>query len=75
MLSRCVFDISVGVGTFVIGLSQISSFFSFVDFFFIYWSFRFVMTNRVCIARTCYFFQNAIIMRIHSNSFKMFANV
>ena len=29
MLSLCPFDISVGVGAFVIGLSQISSFFSF----------------------------------------------
>ena len=28
MLSRCFFDFSVGVGTFVTGLSQISSFFS-----------------------------------------------
>ena len=28
MLSLCPFDISVGVGAFVIGLSQISSFFS-----------------------------------------------
>ena len=30
VLSLCPFDISVGVGAFVIGLSQISSFFSFV---------------------------------------------
>ena len=29
MLSLCPFDISVGVGAFVIGLSQISSFFSY----------------------------------------------
>ena len=29
MLPRCFLDISVGVGAFVIGLSQISSFFSF----------------------------------------------
>ena len=29
MLSRCILDISVGVGAFVIGLSQISSFFLF----------------------------------------------
>ena len=29
MLSRCFLYISVGVGAFVIGLSQISSFFSF----------------------------------------------
>ena len=29
VLSLCPFDISVGVGAFVIGLSQISSFFSF----------------------------------------------
>ena len=28
VLSLCLFDISVGVGAFVIGLSQISSFFS-----------------------------------------------
>ena len=28
MLSCCLFDLSVGVGVFVIGLSQISSFFS-----------------------------------------------
>ena len=28
MLSLCPFDISVGVGAFVMGLSQISSFFS-----------------------------------------------
>ena len=28
MLSLCFFDFSVGVGAFVIGLSQISSFFS-----------------------------------------------
>ena len=30
MLSRCFLDCSVGVGVFVTGLSQISSFFSFV---------------------------------------------
>ena len=30
VLSLCPFDISVGVGAFVIGLSQISSFFSFI---------------------------------------------
>ena len=29
VLSPCAFDISAGVGAFVIGLSQISSFFSF----------------------------------------------
>ena len=28
MLSRCFLDFSVGVGAFVIGLSQIASFFS-----------------------------------------------
>ena len=28
VLSRCILDFSVGVGAFVIGLSQISSFFS-----------------------------------------------
>ena len=32
MLSRCFLDFSVGVGTFVIGLSQISSFFSYYRF-------------------------------------------
>ena len=32
MLSLCPFDISVGVWAFVIGLSQISSFFSLLDF-------------------------------------------
>ena len=31
VLSLCPFDISVGVGAFVIGLSQISSFFSFQE--------------------------------------------
>ena len=31
MLSLCPFDISVGVGAFVIGLSQISSFFSRIN--------------------------------------------
>ena len=31
VLSLCPFDISVGVGAFVIGLSQISSFFSLVS--------------------------------------------
>ena len=30
MLSRCFLDCSVGVGVFVTGLSQISSFFSIV---------------------------------------------
>ena len=30
VLSFCPFDISVGVGAFVIGLSQISSFFSYI---------------------------------------------
>ena len=30
MLSRCCLDFSVGVGAFVIGLSQISSFFSYM---------------------------------------------
>ena len=34
MLSRCFLDCSVGVGVFVTGLSQISSFFSFDDMFF-----------------------------------------
>ena len=29
MLSRCFFDFSVGLGAFVIGLNQISSFFSY----------------------------------------------
>ena len=29
MLSRCLLDFSVGVGAFVLGLSQISSFFSY----------------------------------------------
>ena len=29
VLTLCPFDVSVGVGAFVIGLSQISSFFSF----------------------------------------------
>ena len=32
MLSRCFFDFSVSVGAFVIGLSQISSFYSFNKF-------------------------------------------
>ena len=32
VLSLCPFDISVGVGAFVIGLSQISSFFSLQGF-------------------------------------------
>ena len=32
VLSLCPFDISVGVGAFVIGLSQISSFFSLFDY-------------------------------------------
>ena len=32
VLSLCLFDISVGVGAFVIGLSQISSFFSSLIF-------------------------------------------
>ena len=31
VLSLCPFDISVGVGAFVIGLSQISSFFSSIN--------------------------------------------
>ena len=31
MLSRCFLDFSVGVGAFVIGLSQISSFFSYPE--------------------------------------------
>ena len=30
MLSRCFLDFSVGVGAFVTGLSQISSFFSWI---------------------------------------------
>ena len=30
MLSHCFLDFSVGVGAFVIGLSQISSFFSYL---------------------------------------------
>ena len=33
MLSRCFLDFSVGVGAFVIGLSQISSFFSFAKMY------------------------------------------
>ena len=32
MLSRCFLDCSVGVGVFVIGLSQISSFFSICNY-------------------------------------------
>ena len=32
VLSLCPFDISVGVGAFVIGLGQISSFFSYCSF-------------------------------------------
>ena len=32
VLSRCPFDISAGVGAFVIGLSQISSFFSYTGY-------------------------------------------
>ena len=32
MLSRCFLDCSVGVGVFVTGLSQISSFFSLIIF-------------------------------------------
>ena len=36
MLSLCPFYISVGVGAFVIGLSQISSFFSWKIMFFPY---------------------------------------
>ena len=35
MLSRCFLDCSVGVGVFVTGLSQISSFFSFKKCLFI----------------------------------------
>ena len=31
MLSRCFLDCSVGVGVFVTGLSQISSFFSYIN--------------------------------------------
>ena len=31
MLSRCFLDFSVGVGAFVIGLNQISSFFSYIN--------------------------------------------
>ena len=34
MLSRCFLDCSVGVGVFVTGLSQISSSFSCVNFWF-----------------------------------------
>ena len=33
MLSRCFLDFSVGVWAFVIGLSQISSFLSYFDFY------------------------------------------
>ena len=33
MLSRCFLDFSVGVGAFVIGLSKISSFFSYTMLF------------------------------------------
>ena len=32
MLSRCFLDFSLGVGAFVIGLSQISTFFSFYEY-------------------------------------------
>ena len=32
MLSRCFLDCSVGVGVFVTGLSQISSFFSYTHY-------------------------------------------
>ena len=50
MLSLCPFDISVGVGAFVIGLSKISSFFSFSIHLFNY--IVFVLTFSVCISCT-----------------------
>ena len=41
MLSRCFLDCSVGVGVFVTGLSQISSFFSYEsEAFFLFFFFR-----------------------------------
>ena len=43
VLSLCPFDISVGVGAFVIGLGQISSFLSLIVFLFcLLFSFNFV---------------------------------
>ena len=42
MLSRCFSDFSVGVGTFVIGLSRISSFFSLINYI-IFTSIRYLL--------------------------------
>ena len=47
MLSRCFLDCSVGVGVFVTGLSQISSFFSYIGrgwYVFLYLS-KFLLSN------------------------------
>ena len=52
VLSRCILDFSVGVGAFVIGLSQISSFFTqciyIVVSHFIYVKFFFMMCSVLC---------------------------
>ena len=68
MLSRCFLDCSVGVGVFVTGLSQISSFFSYVTLKF---TLTFVV-NGLVIAYpfyrlVCPFITLSIIDRITSN--------
>ena len=46
MLSRCLLDFSVGVGAFDIGLSQISSFFSFKTLIFMCILFFFLLLTQ-----------------------------
>ena len=47
MLSRCFLDFSVGVGAFVIGLSQISFFFSFYPIYRVFYPFT---TAELCLS-------------------------
>ena len=64
VLSLCPFDISVGVGAFVIGLSQISSFFSVSLFPFwdlLYWAktdghsiIMLIRIDRLCFSNQCF---------------------
>ena len=58
VLSRCFFDISVGVRAFVIGLSQISSFFSF----------NISCLNRICSALTSLSSEDPHILRVSQES-------
>ena len=61
MLSRCFLDFSVGVGAFVIGLSQISSFFSF-----------YVTTSSSTVYMIVYSFTDSVLTNLFSLFYSIF---